>query len=108
MHNIIKVENQKQDTYYEMELVFKLNIEVIGVIGANYTIEIKMHQVAPFVPDKETIQKYADVIKETYLKSSTELTCTTCEFDRYNYLYMIETPSETEGADVKVSDIKTM
>lgn len=106
-NNIISVNEQGRDIWYEMELVFKLSVEFTEindmmsdfgfneVLGANDAVEIKMHQVIPFVPDNETLEKYCNVIKENYLKENSRFSCVSCRFIGYNYLYAITLKNAT-------------
>lgn len=87
------VQNQYRGQWYEMSLRFKLTLAVQirntddkTIIDDALTVEMK--QVVNFIPDKEILDQYAQVIKEKYLTDST-LTCECCEFDGYNYLRVI-------------------
>lgn len=97
------IPSKKQSgTLYEMELKFKISIELkeINDIMSNFgfdekaglkdVIELTMHQIVPFIPDEEIIQKYTEMIKENYLKNNKEFSCSSCKFCGYNYLYAVK------------------
>ena len=103
----IPVENQNKDTLYKMKLNFALDIgiksldKVLHECGfserptlknaINYTIE----QTVPFIPDKETIQTYCDIIKK---EKQNSINIRSAVFTGYEYLYPVK-PEESEESE---------
>lgn len=103
----IPVENQNKDTLYKMKLNFALDIgirsldRVLRECGfserptlknaINYTIE----QTVPFIPDKETIQTYCDIIKK---EKQNSINIRSAVFTGYEYLYPVK-PEESEESE---------
>lgn len=100
----IPVEDQNKDTLYKMKLNFALDIGIKSLDGilhecgfserptlknaVNYTIE----QTVPFIPDKETIQTYCDIIKK---EKQNSINIRSAVFTGYEYLYPVK-PEESE------------
>ena len=103
----IPVENQNKDTLYKMKLNFAIDIgiksldRVLRECGfserptlknaINYTIE----QTVPFIPDKETIQTYCDIIKK---EKQNSINIRSAVFTGYEYLYPVK-PEESEESE---------
>lgn len=100
----IPVEKQNKDTIYKMKLNFALDVGIKSLDGildecgfserptlknaVNYTIE----QTVPFIPDKETIQTYCDIIKK---ERQDHINIRSAVFTGYEYLYPVR-PEESE------------
>lgn len=67
------------------------------------TITLKLEQTVPFVPDRETIQKYVNIM-ESKLKDNKEITIKNIRFDGYNYIYPIEPPSKQKENNNELED----
>ena len=103
----IPVEDQNKDTLYKMKLNFAINIGIKSLDGIlhecgfserptlknaiNYTIE----QTVPFIPDKETIQTYCDIIKK---EKQNRINIRSAVFTGYEYLYPVK-PEESEESE---------
>ncbi len=97
---------QGRGIFYEMELKFRLSIELKGIndimsnfgftekVGLKDAVELTMKQIVPFIPDDEVIKEYSKMIKENYLKNNKDFLCSACEFCGYNYLYAVEIENE--------------
>lgn len=82
---------------YKMKLRFKLDIsitEIDDVMRLFHITEpakitdgltIYLEQTIPYIPDKDTIEKYANTIEQNY--KSTLITTRGCRFDGYEYIY---------------------
>lgn len=100
----IPVKDQKTDTLYKMKLNFAVDVGISSLDNmlhecgfseqptlknaVNYTIE----QTVPFIPDKETIQTYCDIIKK---EKQDCITIRSVIFTGYEYLYPVK-PEESE------------
>lgn len=100
----IPVKDQKTDTLYKMKLNFAVDVGISSLDNmlhecgfserptlknaVNYTIE----QTVPFIPDKETIQTYCDIIKK---EKQDRITIRSVVFTGYEYLYPVK-PEESE------------
>lgn len=98
----LSVKEQTRNLFYEMELKFRLDIELKEIndimssfgfsekAGLRDAIEVTMKQVVPFIPDETVINEYSKAIKENYLKNHKEFSVSACKFCGYNYLYAVE------------------
>lgn len=103
----IPVENQNKDTLYKMKLNFAIDIGIKSLDrvlcecgfserptlknAINYTIE----QTVPFIPDKETIQTYCNIIKK---EKQNSINIRSAVFTGYEYLYPVK-PEESEESE---------
>lgn len=106
--NIVLVSEQKRDKFYEMELKFKLDIELkeindmMSMFGfyekaeLKDSVEVTMHQIVNFIPDKNVIASYEKTIQENYFKNDKKFSCNRCRFVGYNYLYAVTVNEEKE------------
>lgn len=92
------IENNEKETLtlYEMRLTFSLDLgpKDINSIAENAGIhekmlvrnaqKMKLTQTVPFIPDEETLQEYANVIKNNYQSES--FTCEACKFIGFDYI----------------------
>lgn len=67
------------------------------------TITLTLDQTVPFVPDRDTIQKYINIMAEK-LKNDKEIIVTNIQFDGYDYIYAIESPSNTKETTNELED----
>lgn len=91
-------------TTYEMAIVFTLDIslpelnQITEQIDGGHLViknakELIIQQTVGFVPDEETLLKYADAIKTT-MNESGKIHVDAVRFSRYNYIRPIEIPEE--------------
>lgn len=98
---ILSPKEQGREILYEMELKFRLDIELTGIndimsgfgftekAGLKDAVTVSMKQVTPFIPDDETINEYSKIIKENFLKEHKDFSISACKFCGYGYLYAI-------------------
>lgn len=96
----IPVSEQKQDVLYKMCLRFKLDIALDSLNDiakncgfdekaiAQNAVETILRQVIPFIPDKETIRKYTEIIQKQYVGGG--ISCHKVHFIGYDYLYPVK------------------
>lgn len=92
------IENNEKEalTLYEMRLTFSLDLGLkdINSIAKSAGIhekmlvknaqKMKLTQTVPFIPNEETLQEYANVIKNNYQSES--FTCEACKFIGFDYI----------------------
>ena len=105
---IVAVNDQKKDRLYHMKLLFKVDLafktinEIAEICGmsekamARNAATADIEQVVPFIPDNETIDKYAQVIKENY--ETKDLAAENVTFTGYEFLYEV-TVSDLEDTE---------
>lgn len=110
----IPAKAQPRDRLYEMSIRFvgSAGIRSIddmlsqcfpgeGLPRLQNAVTVRMRQIAPFIPDDETLAGYARIIQESYSKGDTVLDAV--RFDGYDYLYAVEERTgnniKTEGGD---------
>lgn len=96
----IPPKEQPKGVLYQMELMFSVDIglktidKLVQDCGftemptiTNAKIHI-MYQTVPFIPDEDTLNMYAQVIKENY-KTNNDITCRNVTFIGYRKLLMV-------------------
>lgn len=93
--------NTKAGILFDMKLRFKLTLEltelnaIAELCGLTEKAIIKdaatlyMTQTVPFIPDKKTLNEYAQVLKRNYMVSNRNVAIHNCEFDGYEYIYAV-------------------
>lgn len=95
----IPVSSQPRDRWYEMSIRFVADAvvslpgipgEALGVTAPNAVVT-HVRQVVPFIPDAETLAKYASAIES---KTNGQTSLRNARFEGYEYLRAVEPPSE--------------
>lgn len=104
--------SQPRDRLYEMSMRFTGNAGIRsiddmlsqcfpgeGLPRLQNAVTVRMRQVAPFIPDDETLAGYARIIQESYSKGDAVLDAV--RFDGYDYLYAVEAAPGQDGENDK-------
>lgn len=64
-------------------------------------VTLRVTQTVPFIPDDETIGRYAEALASTHADAKTGIAVTNVRFDGYDYLYSVRPllPDKPGGAD---------
>lgn len=93
--------NTQTGILFDMKLRFKLALEltelnaIANLCGITERAVIKdaavlyMTQTVPFIPDKKTLDEYAQVLKRNYMACNKNVAIHNCVFDGYEYLYAV-------------------
>lgn len=106
---IMSVSEQPKDKLYRMSIKFVADLTPVKIadimkdFGFDETpifrkaITTRIVQTCPFIPDEETLGKYADILNGT---QEGEFKLANATFDGYDYIYMVEpTNPEKEEND---------
>lgn len=92
---------QKQDTQYEMKLLFDIDLihnginDIAEACGFHERMILKsaatfnIEQTVQFIPNESDIEQYIKVIKSTYKSKNNEYAIHDCRFKGYEYLYIV-------------------
>lgn len=98
--NIIPAKDQPHDQLYHMSIRFKADAGVKALdeltdicfpgqrTRMSDAVTLRMTQTVPFVPDEETLAKYAAAIEESYQANETTV-ISNVRFDGYDFLYAV-------------------
>lgn len=101
----LDVAAQPKDRMYDMSIRFTADItftdpDAMQLIGGNPALrgalKLRVDQTVPFIPDRETLQKYAKILEETYEEPEHHIKAANVRFDGYNYIYAVG-PDKTPG-----------
>lgn len=104
----LPAKEQPRDRLYEMSIRFTGNAGVRaiddmlsqcfpgeGLPRLKDAVTLRLRQVAPFIPDDDTLKEYARIIQESHSKGDTVLD--NIRFDGYDYLYAVEEQADGEN-----------
>lgn len=104
---IRSTQEQPKNRLFSMCMVFSLHLELTCLNRLAQScgfqeqtilenaVEVRIRQTVPFIPDRETIRKYENHVRESYV--SEEFSCTRAAFKGYDWFYEVQPKTKERG-----------
>lgn len=104
---IVPPKEQPRSQLYHMSIRFKTDAGIKSLdeltdvcfpgqrVRAADALTLRMAQTVPFVPDEETLAKYAAAIEESY-QTSKDAVISNVRFDGYDFIYAVTPAKSTQ------------